>query len=124
MEFSNLSLVFLDCSKNEFKKVDTSLQFEPERSKERQGEIYRDNGDEESESDTMGQDRRISSDPWGWCKCGKCCKTPSKKECLCCKEVESVQYFDLHGKYIFANEKKIYNEIKYVTEIKYINFIN
>ena len=49
-------------------------------------------------SDTMGQDRRISSDPWGWCKCGKCCKMPSKKECLSCKEVESVQYFDLHGK--------------------------
>ena len=28
------------------------------------------------------------------------------------------------SKYIFANEKKIYNEIKYVTEIKYVNFVN
>ena len=28
---------------------------EPERSEETQGETYRDNGDEKSESDTMGQ---------------------------------------------------------------------
>ena len=27
-------------------------------------------------------------------------------------------------KYLFANEKKIYNEIKYITVIKYINFIH
>ena len=28
------------------------------------------------------------------------------------------------SKYIFFNEKKIYNEIKHVTEIKYINFVS
>ena len=28
---------------------------------------------------------------------------------------------ELVNKYLFANEKKIYNEIKYVTETKYIN---
>ena len=39
------------------------FQFEPERSEETEGEIYRDNGDQKSESHTMGQDPRISSDP-------------------------------------------------------------
>ena len=73
------------------------FQFEPERSEQTQGEIYRDNGDEKTESDTMGQDPRIFSDPWTWWKCGKCCEMPKEKECLSCKEVESVQYFDLHG---------------------------
>ena len=42
------------------------FQFEPERSEQTQGEIYRDNGDEKTESDTMGQDPRIFSDPWTW----------------------------------------------------------
>ena len=70
------------------------FQFEPDRSEETLGEIYRDNGDEESESDTMGQDHKISSDPWAWCKC---CKMPTKKECLYRKEMKSVRYFDLHG---------------------------
>ena len=73
------------------------FQFEPERIEETQSEIYQDNGYEKSESDIMGQDPSILSDPWTWCKCGKCCKMPTEKECLCCKEVESVQYFDLHG---------------------------
>ena len=45
---------------------------EPERSEEMQGETYRDNGDEKSESDTMGQDARMFSDAWTWCTCGKC----------------------------------------------------
>ena len=62
-----------------------------------EGEIYRDNGDEKSESDTMGQDPSISSDPQIWCKCRECCKMSTEKQCLYCKEVESVQYFDLHG---------------------------
>ena len=73
------------------------FQFEPERIKETQGEIYQDNGDEKSESDTIGQDPRIYSDPWTWCKCGKCCKMLTEKECFYCKEVESVRYFGLHG---------------------------
>ena len=72
------------------------FQFDPE-SKEKQVEIYQENGDEKSESETLGRDPRISSDPWKWCKCGKCCKMPTEKECLCCKEVESVRYFNLHG---------------------------
>ena len=42
------------------------FQFEPQRSQETQGEIYRDNRDEKTESDTMGQDPRIFSDPWTW----------------------------------------------------------
>ena len=73
------------------------FQFEPERSKKTQGKIYRDNGDEKSDSGTMGQDTRKSSDPWIWCKCGKCCKMLTEKEGLCCKEVESVRHFNLHG---------------------------
>ena len=28
------------------------------------------------------------------------------------------------SKYLFANEKKIYIEMKYITETKYINFVN
>ena len=28
------------------------------------------------------------------------------------------------SKYLFANEKKIYNEIECLTEIKYIDFVN
>ena len=43
--------------------------------------------------------------------------------------LRDVLYQHLQGikqisKYLFANEKKIYNEIKYITEIKYINFVN
>ena len=52
----------------------------------------------------MGQDPRIFSDPWTWCKRGKCCKMPTEKECLCCKDVEWVRYFDLHGNYGLAVE--------------------
>ena len=35
------------------------FQFEPERIEETQGEIYRDNGDGKSESDTMGIKRPL-----------------------------------------------------------------
>ena len=39
--------------------------------------------------------------------------------------VDNVPYNNFYkSKYLFANEKKIYNEIKYITEIKYINFVN
>ena len=69
-----------------------------------QGEIYGDDGDEKSESDTLDQDAGISSDPWAWCKSGKCCKMPTKAECLCYKEVESVRYFDLHGNWGSASD--------------------
>ena len=68
MEFSNLSLFYQPLVKMNSKKVIeiAGFQFEPERSEQTQGEIYRDNGDEKTESDTMGQDPRKFSDPWTW----------------------------------------------------------
>ena len=99
LEFSILPLFYQPLVKMNSKKLIqvAGFQFEPERSEETQGEIYRNNGYEKSESDTMGQDPRIFSDPWTWRKCGKCWKMTAEKECLCCKEVESLRYFDLHG---------------------------
>ena len=90
LEFSNLSHFYQSLVKMSSKKLIevAGFQFEPERIKETQGEIYQDNGDEKSESDTIGQDPRIYSDPWTWCKCGKCCKMLTEKECFYCKEVE------------------------------------
>ena len=38
-----------------------------------------------------------------------------------CRGTNDLLYID--SKCLFANEKKIYNEIKYITVIKYINFI-
>ena len=74
-----------------------------------------DNGYEKSESDTMGQDPSILSDPWTWCKCGKCFKMQTEKECLCCKEVESVRYFDLHGNWGLAVQNVV-SEKLYVVD--------
>ena len=84
MQFSNLSLFYQSLVKINSKTLIevAGFQFEPERIGETQGEIYWDNGDEKSESDTMGQEPR---------KSGKCCKMPTEKEFLCCKEVESVR---------------------------------
>ena len=77
MEFSNLSLFYQSLVKMNSKNLIevAGFQFEPERIEETQGEIYRDNGDGKSESDTMGIKRpldmvqvwkatRILSDHW------------------------------------------------------------
>ena len=92
------------------------FQCEPERSEETQGEIYRDNGDEKSEGDIMGQDSRIFSDPWTSCKCGKCCNMPTEKKCLCCKEVDISTFrhiqFDI-STYIVTKDRQL-NQINLV----------
>ena len=70
------------------------FQCEPERSEETQGEIYRDNGDEKSEGDTMGQDSRIFGD------LGLCASVESAAICQQKRNVGAVKkwifrYFDI-----------------------------
>ena len=68
LEFSNSSIFYQPLVKMNSKKLIevAGFQFGLERSEETQGEIYRGNDVEKSESDTMGQDIRVSSNPWTW----------------------------------------------------------
>ena len=40
-----------------------------------------------------------------------------------CVRPETIVWFRI-SKYLFANEKKILNEIIYITEIRYVNFVD
>ena len=63
-------------------------QLEPEYSSE---EIEEQGSDSEEEEDEIGNLESPSDESWqtntSWCLCDQCALMPTKKECVCCKEL-------------------------------------
>ena len=77
------------------------FQFEPERRISNHEGFYQDISDE---GDAMKRDifEKKDCDPSTWCKCRNCFTMKTKKECLCCQEVEAIRNFNLQGIFVLS----------------------
>ena len=71
------------------------FQFEPEF--ENEEEIEEPESYKEAEDEELNCSDRQQENIRDWCSCENCDVMPSRKECVCCLEIDEIKYFKLEG---------------------------
>jgi len=72
------------------------FMYEPELSVgESPTDNFEDDKNDDNVDNTVGREENSAE---SWCSCGKCIRMPTRKECLCCRELNGVvENFNIEG---------------------------